>query len=292
LAGYGSAVCFGMKYTMSTSTMTGKFRLRAPRVDTLGFAPTQEDLLAYFRGKYDHGGPVGASPLLRLRHEFISADDYYETLVAKLVKNGTRWIDVGCGRDVFPSNYAAAKELAARCPVFVGVDPDPNVHENDLLTDRFQGTIEEYSTPQKFDLVTLRMVAEHVVTPERTADKLAELAAPGGLVVIYTPWKWSPMSRVASIVPFSLHNKLKRLIWDSEPQDTFPTAYKMNTFGALKALFEARGFELAFFCDVDDCSVFTRYMGLNAVEIGVRNLLLGVGLTYPEHCLLTVLRRK
>jgi hypothetical protein len=264
-----------------------------PIVDTLGLAPSEQELLAYCRQKYTQTGePIGPSPSLRLRHEFVSSDDYYETMVGKLVKAETRWIDVGCGRDIFPSNYPAAKTLAQRCAYLAGVDPDPNVHENVLLSERFEGTIEQYSTDKKFDLITLRMVAEHVQTPDKAIEKLAELSDRNGLVVIYTPWKWSPMSRVASVVPFAFHNRLKRLIWNSESRDTFPTAYRMNTRLELKRLFEDRGFNEVYFCDVDDCSIFTHYRAVNALEISFRNLALKLGVTYPEHCLFGIYQRR
>jgi SAM-dependent methyltransferase len=276
---------------MTKNSEQRQFRVRHPRVDALGLAPTNQELVQYFAQKYEHAGQLGSSPKLRLEHEFVSADDFYETLVSKLVTPGIRWLDVGSGRYVFPSNQPGAKVLAERCASFVGVDPDDNVLENELLTDRFHGVIEDYSTAERFDLVTLRMVAEHIQAPERTVAKLAEITKPGGLVVIYTPWKWAPMSLIASLIPFAFHNTLKRLIWDSESRDTFPTAYKMNSRDTLRSLFTGRGFEESYFADVDDCSVFTRYLGLNAAEISARNLCLKLGVTYWEHCLLAIYRR-
>jgi hypothetical protein len=276
---------------MSVTQESVTFRLRKPLRDALLLEPTNEELQSYFFDKYGSRGELGENPALRLRHRFVSADDYYEVLVGKLVQPGARWLDVGCGRDVFPSNYRGAKRLAERCTTFVGVDPDENVHENDLLTDRFQGPIEEFDTDQKFDLITLRMVAEHVRQPEQTVAKLAELTASGGLVVIYTPWKWAPMSVAANIVPFEHHNRLKRLIWDTDARDTFPTVYKMNTRRDLQTLFEDHGFDEAFFCRLDDCSVFAKHAALNTLEIALRNGLRKLGLMYPEHCLVAVFKR-
>jgi SAM-dependent methyltransferase len=269
-----------------------RFRLRAPKVDKLRVAPSSAECYEHFTRKYTRPAGLGPSPALRLRHGFLAADDYYEMMVGKLVRTDAAWLDVGCGRDVFPSYYEGAKQLAQRCSLFVGIDPDPNVHENALLTERFQGTIEDYETSHRFDLLTLRMVAEHVERPERSVRKLAELSAPGGLVVIYTPWRWSPMSLIASVVPFSLHNRLKRLVWDSEPQDTFPTVYGMNSRARLNSLFEAEGFEEAFFVDLDDCSIFTRYPALNSAEIFLRNVTLAARVPYPEHCLFAIFRRR
>jgi len=268
------------------------FLLRRPSQDKLSMSVRSVELDDCVTRKYGAPSAMGPSPSLRYRLRFVSADDTYETLVSKLVAEETRWLDVGCGRDLFPSNYAGAKRLAERSALLVGVDPDENVHENDLLTDCFQGTIEDYSTEQKFDLLTMRMVAEHVVDASRCVQKLAELAAPGGLVVIYTPWRWAPMSLMASLIPFSLHNPLKKLIWNTDQRDTFPTAYKMNTRRDLQRLFSGAGFEEVYFGRVDDCSVLTRFLLLNSLEIRARNLCLKLGIPYPEYCLLAVFQRK
>ena len=268
-----------------------QFRLRPPQTDVLGLSPSDDEIFSYFCRKYRQPDGFDESPAVRLRHGFLAASDYYELLVSKLVTAETRWLDVGCGRAIFPSNYREAKALAERCEYLVGIDPDPNVHENDLLTERFQGSIEEYASERKFNLVTMRMVAEHITNADETVRKLAELVDPFGLVVIFTPWKWAPMSIVASIIPYKLHNPLKRLIWDSEARDTFPTAYRMNTRRTLLSLFGSHAFKEVFFCRVDDCSVLTRFPRLNALEIGTRNTLLSLGIPYPEHCLLAVYQK-
>lgn len=267
------------------------FRIRKARVDKRGFCPTHRVLDEYVRSKYGDPEEMGPSPRLRYELGYASADDVYESLISGLIDDTTRWLDVGCGRDIFPSNREGAKALAKRAAYLAGVDPDDNVNENNLLDERFQGPVELYRTPQQFSLVTLRMVAEHVQQAERCVEKLAELTSKGGLVVIYTPWKWAPMSLAASVVPFRLHNRLKRLIWDSEERDTFPTAYRMNTRKDLRRLFTTYGFDEVYYCHVDDCSVLTRFASLNWMEIQIRNVLCRAKLPYPEFCILAVYER-
>jgi Methyltransferase domain len=277
---------------MDKSSRNSNFKTRPAAVDQCSMMPLDEDVDAYVRSKYGEPENMGPSPRLRYRRGYVFADDYYECLVSNLVSQGSLWIDIGCGRDIFPSNLAGAKLLADRAELLVGVDPDPNVFENDLLDERFQGVIEDYQSDRMFDLVTMRMVAEHVVEAEACVAKLSDLTKSGGHVVIYTPWKWAPMSLAASVIPFAFHNRLKRLIWDSEEQDTFPTAYKMNTRKALQQLFATANFEETLFSYLDDCSVTARYLRLNSFEIFVRNMCLQIGLPYPEQCLLAVYRKK
>ncbi len=165
----------------------------------------------------------------RERFGYFSPDDHYEALLRRLVTPETRWLDAGSGRSPFPHNPSLATELSQRCRLLVGVDPSPNVLTNPFVHERVQCRIEEYETAQRFDLATLRMVAEHVTDPPRVVGKLHDLLVPEGLVVVYTVNRWSPLSMLAALTPHRLHYPLKRLLWGGEERDTFPVAYRMNT---------------------------------------------------------------
>ncbi len=198
---------------------------------------THDEMLGFVHSKYYRFGTPGWGPRQRLRFNYFSPDDHYEAMLAKLVRPGCAWADVGCGRDMFPSYPELAQQLAERCAFLYGIDPDANIKENPYIHDGFHGKLEDCDTEWRFDLVTLRMVAEHIVDPHRTVAKIAALTKSGGLVVVYTPNKWSPMSLVASVLPFRLHHPLKRFLWDTDARDTFPTVYKLNTRKALEQYF-------------------------------------------------------
>jgi len=259
---------------------------------TRGFEPSAEDMRAFFNVKYYRFGEPAWGPRLRLSFDYFSPDDYYEAIVASLVTPGCAWVDIGCGRNIFPSYPELARQLAERCDVVYGIDPDANIQDNKLLTDRFQGLVEDCDTERRFDLVTLRMVAEHVVDPDRTVGKIAALTKPGGLVVVYTPNKWSPMSLVAAALPFRLHHPLKRLVWDGEARDTFPTAYKLNTHKALQHHLGRNGFEEVLFRYLDDCRFSSAYRWVNRVELTFRSALRAVGRPHVENCLLGIYRKR
>jgi SAM-dependent methyltransferase len=253
-------------------------------------APTREELMNIYKVKYYRFGEPGWGPRMRLAAGYFTPDDYYEALVAKLVQPGCAWADVGCGRDTFPSHPDLARELSRRAGLMFGIDPDDNIAENTLVTERFQGPIEECVTDRRFDVITLRMVAEHIVDPDRALAKLAELLKPHGLIVFYTPYKWSPMSILATVIPFRLHNPLKQLIWRSETRDTFPTAYKLNTRRHLRRLGARQALEEVYFAYLDDCRVTGRFRFLNWLEIKMCKILNRIGLHYPELCILAVYR--
>lgn len=253
--------------------------------------PTEAELRRFFWTKY--GDPATGRSVPRLRHKFgcYSPDDFYELLVEKLVGPDTRWMDVGCGRNIFPSNSKLARRLADHCELLVGVDPDETLEDNTFVHRKLRSSIEQVEIDEPFNLITLRMVAEHVVEPERVLENLRRLTAVGGLVVIYTVNKWSPASIIAKLTPMGVHHTVKRFLWRTDEKDTFPVAYKMNTRKTLAALFEKFGFRERHFAFLDDTRTSNRFPALQVVELSVRNVLRFVGSKYPENCLLGVYER-
>jgi 2-polyprenyl-3-methyl-5-hydroxy-6-metoxy-1,4-benzoquinol methylase len=256
------------------------------------FELTRDDLMSLYKAKYYREGEPGQSPRMRLSFDYFTPDDYYEALVSRLVTPGCEWADIGCGRDVFPRFSELARDLCSRASFVYGIDPDDNVLENPYINDRFHGVGDDCGTERRFDVLTMRMVAEHIVDADRAIKKVAELLKPGGITVIYTPYKWAPMSVVASLLPFSLHHPLKRLIWDAEARDTFPTAYNLNTRYDLARHTSNHGLEERSFQMLDDCRVLTRYHWLNYGELTLQRLLRSMNVGYPERCILAVYEKK
>ena len=259
--------------------------------DALRLWPSRDELNAIFDIKYRREPELGWGPRLRLSFGYFNPDDYYEAIVARLVQADTRWADIGCGRDIFPSNPDLARELSGRCAFLFGIDPDPNIRENPYVSESFEGMVEDCRTEHRFDLITLRMVAEHIVDPQRSVAKLAELTRPGGLIVVYTPNKWAPVSIVAALVPNRFHYSIKRLVWGGEERDTFPTAFRLNTRATLRRHFGNNAFDEVFFAYLDDCRTSNNSKALSYVELGTQRALRGLGISYPENCLLGVYRK-
>ena len=254
--------------------------------------PSHDELMAIYDVKYFRFGEPGWGPRMRLSFGHFTPDDYYEALVARLIKPGALWADVGCGRDIFPSHPDLARELCDRSEYVLGIDPDDNVQENEFISEAFQGLVEDCKSSRLFDVITLRMVAEHVTDPDRVMRNLAKMLKPGGRLVIYTPYKWAPMSLIATIVPFKWHNPLKRIIWQSESRDTFPTAYKLNTRQDLAEHTSRYGLGEIFYEFLDDCRVTNRFRALNWLELQACAALNAIGWHYPERCILAVYEKR
>ncbi len=109
--------------------------------------------------------------------------------------------------------------------------------------------------------------------------------------MIYTVNHWSPSAIVASLTPMSVHHAVKRLLWRVEERDTFPTVYRMNARGTLRALFEGVGMTEALFVKLDDCRSSSRFPAWHRVELWVSGVMNRMGFNYPENCLLGVYQR-
>ncbi len=252
--------------------------------------PTAEDFESVLRFKYRDLSCVGWGPRLRRRYKYYTPDEVYEALVMRLVQ-GKTWLDVGCGRDVFPNNRPLARFLAERCQLLVGVDCDDTLDENVFVHKRVKKRVEDYHADRTFDVVTLRMVVEHIAAPEAVLTSLARLTRPGSLVVVYTINRWSPVSLLAWLIPFRFHHAIKHWFWGTEEKDTFPVVYKMNTRSALARLFEGARFQEVHFGYLDDCRTLSRFRWGHHAELFGWRFCRSLNLQYPENCLLGVYRR-
>jgi SAM-dependent methyltransferase len=253
--------------------------------------PTAQELEGLFRHKHGDLADLGWGPRLRSQFGYFTPDEVYEALLCKLITKETVWLDVGCGRDLFPSNHRTARLLADRCQLLVGLDPSDNIDENCFVHQRVKSTIEDFHADLTFDLVTMRMVAEHITNPGVTVTALSKLVKTGGRVVVYTVHKWSPLSIVSAAVPFWMHHPVKRLIWNSEEKDTFPTAYRMNTRRDPLGYFQKAGFREEYFVYLDDCRTFAKWRWLNTIELSLWKALRSMNCHYPEVCILGVYQK-
>ena len=211
-------------------------------------------------------------PALQARFGYHTPDEWYEAALASLVTEDTDWLDVGCGWRLLPQNQRLAQALAARCRSVAGVDPDPSIQRNPLLDEKHQCRLEDLDTDRRYNLISLRMVAEHIANPDAAIAALGRLTTEGGLVVVYTVHKWAPVSLATATTPMWLHHLAKRFLWGSKPSDTFPTVFKLNTRKRLMRIFATHGFREESYSLLDDCRTFQRWeMCLRAELIcGVR----------------------
>ncbi|MEL6105218.1 MAG: methyltransferase domain-containing protein [Planctomycetota bacterium] len=253
---------------------------------------TREELRECVDAKVGGFENLGPGPKRRASYGYYLPAEVYECLVQKMVTPETTWLDVGGGKTVFPQNPALAQTLADRCQHLAAVDPSDNINTNPYAHETQQALLEDYETDRKFDLITMRMVIEHVANPTSFMAKLHDLLKPGGTCVALTVWKYSPVSLAAAVVPFRLHHAIKKLVWrDSKEEDTFPTTYLLNTRAAQRRYCEEAGLKLESYQRLNDCSVTCALGRLGHLELVAERTLRSVGIVYPEHCILSCFRR-
>lgn len=94
------------------------------------------------------------------------------------------------------------------------------------------------------DLIVSDYALEHVEDPQRVADEFARLIKPGGWICARTPSKYAYTSIPTLAVPNRLHPFVLRGAQpDRSNQDTFPTAFKLNTLRDVARYFPAIDFE-------------------------------------------------
>jgi SAM-dependent methyltransferase len=258
------------------------------RAEVSGFQPVDPAALQRLTAAKYGDPPSGWGPALRRRLGYYTPEEVYESVLDRLVATGCRWLDVGGGRNPLPANRALAQELSQRATL-VGVDPDPAIQENPFAHVRVQGRVEELEAAE-FDVITARMVVEHVANPGTFVKALRRLCARDGVVVIYTVNRWAPVSIASLLIPFSFHQRIINFLW-GPGRETFPVEYRMNTRGELSALMRGAGFEETTFTYLDDCRTFGRFQFANRLELLLWKSLKALGLRYPESCLLGVYRR-
>lgn len=250
----------------------------------------RQELLGNATRRYDDLGQVGPLIARRIASGYFTPDEHYEVLLDRLVTEHTSWLDVGCGRNLLPANPQLSRILAARCAHLVGLDPDETLKQNEFVHEAVQSTIEEYESARQFDLVTFRMVVEHIGDPGATVQALRRLTHLGSRVLIYTVDKWSVSSIAARLIPFAIHHPLKNLLWRTESEDTFPVVYRMNTRARLKRVFSAAGFVEICFQRIAD-SVLWRFPQASRLELKLWQMLKRLHLPHPDCCLLGVYER-
>jgi len=268
-----------------------KLRMLQAAEAKCGGMPLIEACKEIFRLKIPASGLLGWSPRLRSQFGYYTPDEWYEAALFCLIDEKTDWLDVGCGWQLFPSNRRLADVLSSRCRSLTGVDPDESIRRNKWVHEFIQRRLEEVDTDRRFDLISLRMVAEHIEDPEASVAKLSELTRDGVRVVIYTPSKWAPVSLIAAATPMWFHHAAKRALQGIAPEDVFPTVYKMNTRKALNRIFGSHGFVEESFLYLNDCRALAAWRVTSLLELSCERVLRSIGLPYPENCLLGVYRK-
>jgi SAM-dependent methyltransferase len=190
---------------------------------------------------------------------------YFELLKARL-SSQTLWLDIGCGRRLFPEWMPGAQEeeaaIKARLPATFGIDPDlASLRDNLFVQHRFVGDC--CSLPfadSSFDLLTANMVVEHVAQPRALLSEARRVLKPNGVFLFHTPNALSYATLLARLVPEKLKARLIAFLENRKAEDVFPTLYRMNAPGRILELSREAGLSVS---------------ELNRIESSAQSVMLG-----------------
>ena len=171
----------------------------------------------------------------------------YAECLERIAPGRRGWLDVGCGHQMIPSwlhwDPARLDALRNGNDALIGIDLDlPSLRKNTSCDHVTYGSIDRLPfADASFDLITANMVAEHLAHPEQALAEVARVLRPGGLFAFHTPNHRSPLVRLSGWMPQAPKNLLIRLLEGRDEDDVFPTVYRLNTEGDIRALAEEAG---------------------------------------------------
>lgn len=140
-------------------------------------------------------------------------------------------LDAGCG-----SGHMSSLDFKSRSKKVIGVDLCHDLKANGSLHHAVSGTLESIPLQSgSIDLILCRYVAEHLSHPLGVLREFARVLREGGRIVLLTPNQWHYVSLISRFSPFGFHRWFNSLYGVAE-EDTFPTFYRANSQGRIRAL--------------------------------------------------------
>jgi len=156
----------------------------------------------------------------------------YREALEEVVRPGIRWLDLGCGHQLFPDwmpdGLSAQLALVNRCGGVFGVDAaDFRPHAVGL--EKVAADVEQLPfADETFSLVTANMVVEHVKDPERLLREVRRVLLPGGLFLFHTPNARYFEVAVVRHIPAPVTRRIASFLDGRGGDDIFPTHYRLN----------------------------------------------------------------
>ena len=183
--------------------------------------------------------------------------EIYNEVLRESVTKDTVWLDIGCGTNGHVAEFGRVARNAT------GIDIVDNRNRADapfLRADLRRIPLPSLSA----DLVTLRMVTEHL---ERIPDDFLEidrLLAPGGTLLLLTTNCWSPIIILPRLLPFRVKRWVIAKLFNVPDNDVLPTYHRFNSAGKMaRGVFNLKLSSLRFLEQVPfDSSFLTFIFGI------------------------------
>ena len=171
---------------------------------------------------------------------------YYEAL-RSVLRPDARWLDMGCGHQVFADWMTREEQDAiASCGTVTGIDLDwAGLRGHAGITRRVFGDLAHLPfADASCEVVSANMVVEHLAAPADVLKEVHRVLTGNGTFVFHTPNYHHWGTRVATAMPDRMKKVLIRLLEGRAEADVFPTHYRMNTAAAIQQLASRCGFDV------------------------------------------------
>jgi SAM-dependent methyltransferase len=158
---------------------------------------------------------------LRINPGYRNRWEIYDSILDDLITTGMVWLDIGCGKNEMVSHFGYKAKIA------VGIDVIDD--EERVLAPFVVADIRNLPFPSGCaNLITLRMVVEHLKKIPEDFSEIIRMFAPGGKLLILTTNTLSPVIFLPRLLPFQLKRRIIRKIYGVDERDIFPTYHKFN----------------------------------------------------------------
>jgi SAM-dependent methyltransferase len=153
--------------------------------------------------------------------------EIYNDLLCGHLSKESVWFDVGCGCNEYVADFGNRAKSA------LGIDVQAQPGQSDAPF--LQADLRKIPLPDaSANLITLRMVVEHLEEVPRDFSEINRLLAPGGALIVLTTNTLSPLVLLPRIIPYPLKRWLIAKMFHVDDSDIFPTFHRFNTPKKLK----------------------------------------------------------
>ena len=167
-------------------------------------------------------------------------DDWaFRELILRHLRPDMHVLDVGAGAGI-----VTQLDFRGHAARICGLDPDERVTDNPMLDEGRVGMAEAIPwEDDSFDLAFSDNVLEHLERPDEVFAEVARVLRPGGVFLVKTTNRRHYMPLLARLTPHGFH-RFYNALRGREPEDTFPTTYRVNTPGDLRRIAGGAGMDV------------------------------------------------
>jgi ubiquinone/menaquinone biosynthesis C-methylase UbiE len=180
--------------------------------------------------------------------QWAAKSEAYASLIAEHLSPHTVWLDAGCGSRLLENDMDPLENwLANHCKTIVGIDVSVSSHRN--IKSLVRGSLYELPfADNSLDLITCRMVVEHLAQPHRAFAESARCLRPGGAIVVITPnvlnYAILGNAVASKLLPEKLRLSIVHASDSRADEEIFPVCYKANTLPRMVQFLNASGLQV------------------------------------------------